>query len=313
MTSYQKIFYNSFFDSSKGHVNAYLDQLLGRFERIIPVMKYYLNTEDPIQRRGLRKEVSELVALYDVSGINNFKFYNFINEFLIELDSKTNESEIAAFGGWEHELVGSDIYEIPHMLHDESYKYYKWLGKSHTGRGAIVELGCWMGAATSCILEGLSENGINDSTVLSVFDSFRWSDDMSIFQNFDRISSAGLKDGDSFLWLFKKFCARYLDRIDINESYLYSIGDKVGELPAVVWNKGPIETLILDFSPDLAMNALIFDIFSPFFIPNVTTLVFNQYGNLGATDLRRFLRNNAARLQPTHKPASSIKAFLYLG
>lgn len=313
MTSYQTIFYDSFFDSSSGHVNAYLSQLLRRFQRIIPVMKHYLNTENLAQRVSLEKEISELIELYKCSGVSNAKFYDFLSEFLLELGTNGNESSAVVSEAWSGESVSEDVYNIPHMLHEESYKYYKWLGRTHSGRGAIVELGCWMGASTSCILEGLSENEAGRNARVSVFDSFLWYDNMTVFQNFESIAKAGLREGDSFLWLFEEFCAKVLDKIDINRSYLYAPDEERGDLPELIWKGGYIETIILDFSPELSLNRRIFDIFSPFFIPKTTVLVYNQFGNLGASELRKFLRQNVNHLEPIHKPDSAIKSFLFLG
>jgi hypothetical protein len=198
------------------------------------------------------------------------------------------------------------------MLHEESYKYYKWLGKNHEGVGAIVELGCWMGATTSCVMEGLLENKGTHKKEIYVFDSFKWSMQMQMFQKFKALKNRNLKEGDTFLPFFKKYCSRYLDNIHVAESWLYTDENTERSLPPVSWNNENIEILILDFSPLKSINEATWKLFSPFFIPGKTLLVFNQFGNFSANELREFIRLHSANLKAIHKPNSAIKSFLFV-
>lgn len=311
MNRSQSIFYNSFFDFSPGHLNPHIYILFKRFHSILPRIKWYLLSEADWLHAKLKTEIGELIDIYNSSGIKNPKFIDFLQGFYAELLFSEKVKHEVYTDLWNNEVVSMETSKIPNMLHEESYKYYKWLGKNHEGIGAIVELGCWMGATTSCVMEGLFENKGTHKKEMYVFDSFRWSMHMHLFQKFRAFRKANLQDGDSFLHFFKKFCSRFLDNIHISESWLYTDDHTERALPAVSWNNQNIEILILDFSPLHSINEATWKLFAPFFIPHKTLLVFNQFGNYSANELREFIRLHANHLKAIHKPNSAIKTFLY--
>ena len=306
------IFFNSFFDFGPGHLNPHVNTLFTRFRNIVPKIKWYLLSEEDWLHRQLKTEIGELIALYEKAGMKNPKFIDFLRGFYAELQTRDNVGYQVYTDLWSKETVSAETIKIPNMLHEESYKYYKWLGKTWQGNGAIVELGCWMGATSACVMEGLFENNTPHKKEMFVFDSFKWSEEMGLFQKFRALKHAHLKDGDSFLKYFKKFNAKYLDHIHISESWLYTDDDTERTLPALTWNNNSIEIMILDFSPLKTVNEATWQLFSPSFIPGKTLLVFNQFGNLSANQLREFLRYHSTNLKAIHKPNSAIKTYLYV-
>ena len=82
-------------------------------------------------------------------------------------------------------------------------------------------------------------------------------------------------------------------------------------LPALEWGGGPIAILVMDFDHERAANEAMWCVFSPSFQDGSTIVIFNQYGNVPAGEVREFCRNRAGELVPLHKPCSSAKAFRY--
>jgi hypothetical protein len=312
MTRGLSIFYNSFFDAGPG-LNPYTNNILARFQNILPKIEWFLLSEPDWLRLELKTEVNELVELYQFSGIRNVKFIDFLNDFyevLLLMEKAGNEVYTDL---WNEVIVSEETRNVPNMLHEESYKYYKWLGKTHTGAGAIVELGCWMGATSCCVMEGLLENDRPHNKEMFVFDAFRWTETMMMFQKFKDLTKAKFEKGDSFIHFFKKYCAKYLDKIHLTECMLYTEETTYTRLPALAWNnENAVEILISDFSPSKLVNGAAWKMFSPSFIPGKTILVFNQFGNLSATELREFIRDHSIYLKPIHKPKGAIKSYLYI-
>jgi len=67
----------------------------------------------------------------------------------------------------------------------------------------------------------------------------------------------------------------------------------------------------MDFAHDLASNEAMWRVFSPSFCSGSTIVVFNQFGNIPAGEVREFCRRKGPELIPLHKPCSSAKAFRY--
>ena len=68
---------------------------------------------------------------------------------------------------------------------------------------------------------------------------------------------------------------------------------------------------MMDFAHDRASNEAMWRVFSPSFQSDRTIVVFNQFGNIPAGEVREFCRDKALELVPLHKPHSSAKAFRY--
>lgn len=68
--------------------------------------------------------------------------------------------------------------KIPRMTAaEELFWVHEWVEKSFTGRGRILEFGCWLGAVTATILNAANERviqGRERDTLPHVFDEFIW-------------------------------------------------------------------------------------------------------------------------------------------
>lgn len=103
------------------------------------------------------------------------------------------------------------------------------------GRGAIVELGPWMGRITTGILRGLDRNPTARTTTVHSYDLFA---DDAIEARLDGLPiQARFRDGESFLPTF-------LDRIDHDPRVVPHVGDILDQR----WDGAPIEFLFNDLS-----------------------------------------------------------------
>jgi len=98
--------------------------------------------------------------------------------------------------------------------------------------------------------------------------------------------------------------------IDVHQSVLKTATQQTA-LPAIESSAEPIAILVMDFAHDRASNEAMWHVFSPSFQSGSTIVIFNQYGNIPAGDVREFCRDKAGELVPLHKPRSSAKAFRY--
>ena len=72
------------------------------------------------------------------------------------------------------EVALPDLPDIPGMITDAEGRYLYWLASEvYEGRGAIHELGTWLGRSTSRLAAGLA--AAHDDAQMNCFDHFRWS------------------------------------------------------------------------------------------------------------------------------------------
>lgn len=113
----------------------------------------------------------------------------------------------------------------------EELAHYIQLGHTHTGRGAFVELGCWLGSSTQAILQGLRAD-----VPLHVFDSFVWTDALDWYHG----PGAPVHIGRSFLHVTLN-----------NLGHDPRLRPYVVDLSQVFNWTFPIETLIMDAAKNI--------------------------------------------------------------
>ena len=114
----------------------------------------------------------------------------------------------------------------------EQALYHAMAARSMTGSGAMVELGCWMGASTRALARGLSENEriSPGQRRLHVYDRFVWDPVMSDFSS-ECPKLAALRSGDCFLEQYKESTAPYRDQLTIH----------AGDLKEKSWTGGQVD------------------------------------------------------------------------
>lgn len=122
------------------------------------------------------------------------------------------------------------------MMTEEEQEYlYQFAKNQYVGEGAIVDLGCWLGASTISLVKGLREHDRAElrNTKIHSFDLFRWDASMDMFLNDTSLQFA---PGESFLNAYLDRIAPWKDQVQVYE----------GDLQDFPWTGGAIEFLFID-------------------------------------------------------------------
>jgi methyltransferase family protein len=285
------------------------DAMCMRVLLMIGAIQGYFREEGPDDKAPLLADLRSIINELNDTGPYDPKIRSFFEESIRYLEAASAPQTLQRPGGESEEL--SDVTRrIPTMLCKETLGYYKWLARTFDGSGDIVELGSWMGSSTACLAEGLSQNPGRERKTLHVYDSFIWRDWMKTYTEDPEILAANIREGDTFLEYFRGYTELYRDLIDVHQAALRT-GTEQCALPALEWGGGQIGILVMDFAHDRASNEAMWRVFSPSFRSGSTIVVFNQFGNIPAGEVREFCREKALELVPLHKPCGSAKAFRY--
>jgi hypothetical protein len=275
----------------------------------IGAIQDYFREERPDDKARLLDDLRAVLKELEEPEFYDAKIRSFVAESICYLEAMSAPDPLQKFPG-SGEPLSKMVRRIPTMLCKETLEYYKWLARTFEGPGDIVELGCWMGSSTACLAEGLSQSQRRERRTIHVYDTFIWRDWMKTYTEDPELLAADIHEGDSFLEYFWAYASPYRELIDLHQSILHTGTEQFG-LPALDWQGGQIGILVMDFAHDRASNEAMWRVFSPSFRNESTIVVFNQFGNIPAGDIREFCREKATELVPLHKPRSSAKAFRY--
>jgi hypothetical protein len=279
-----------------------------RFLVFLNDLSLYLLRRSLLGASRARSAIPALLRLHDELAIGRPDIITFIIE--VELELAEIPDALPAMP-WVNEKPPIEAEGIPKMIELDAMRYYIWLGRTLDITGAIVELGPWMGGSTACLAIGLRRNSCLGKRKLHVFDSFIWRDWMAQFAT-DPALSARYREGDNFIEAFRKNCATFHELIEVTQCELSSSEAGSGLLP-LRWSGGPVGALIVDHSDRYQENSAAWSVFASSFVSGRTIVVFNQYGNLRAEELRRFCRDHSNELAPLHHLVCSGRAFLFTG
>ena len=155
------------------------------------------------------------------------------------------------------------------MVGPEERACYYWLGRNwHSGRGAIVDAGCFLGASTFCFAAGAADAGrraFNGRKLVQAYDYFKVVDTYvgeAISRDFRPVG-----DGDSYLDIFETQTAPYRDMIQTH----------AGDFLTHKWHGDPIEILFIDIAKTADLNAHACGEFLPHLIPGQSVIVQQDY------------------------------------
>jgi hypothetical protein len=275
----------------------------------IGAIQSYLREEKASKAVSLVKDLRGVLLDLDESQLCDARIRSFFAESIRYLETDSAADKLDKAAGENEELSGS-VQSIPTMVSKETLRYYKWLTRTLEHPGDIVELGSWMGSSTASLAEGLSQNVCCKHSRIHVYDSFIWRDWMRTYTEDPELLAANIREGDSFLDYFCRYTAPFRHLIDVHQSVLKTATEQAA-LPTLEWSEGPIVILVMDFAHDRGSNETMWRVFSPSFQSGSTIVIFNQYGNIPAGEVREFCRDKASELVPLHKPHSAAKAFRY--
>jgi len=269
----------------------------------------YLQTEDRTVNETLVEVFDSLLRQSGTIPSTPVALVNYLHVVLDHLSylAATSRPE-AGPGAWASIPIAPNSATIPCMLHVDTMRYYRWLSGRLEGLGHVVELGCWLGGSTFLLAEGLAGNASFRSRKLFAYDSFIWRKWMDRFVDTRPDGSPVRLPRTSFLPLFRRFCAPHAELIEPVVCEI-SAGRHRHTRPA--WAGDPIELLVYDMGASLTQLREMWRVFSPFFIPAKTIVVFNEYGQARSEHIWRFQREHSMQLSAIHKPVSSAKSFVF--
>lgn len=154
-----------------------------------------------------------------------------------------------------------DVPDLPTMLVPEELAYYYQLGRTlHSGAGAMVEIGCWLGGGTVHLAAGLRDSGRSGKVV--AIDRFVWQGEL-----YERVHPAGLAAGADFEPLFRQLSAPLSPWIESRRA----------ELRDFVWDGPPIEILVVDAPKQVPEILALLDGFGGSLLAGGSRIVFQDY------------------------------------
>jgi len=153
---------------------------------------------------------------------------------------------------------------IPAMSTPEVHQYLNELGRGWTGQGVAMEVGCWLGATSAALLDGLVEAGYDK--LYWAFDKWR-SNEAEVQKAYDQKVLLGISQ--DLLPIFLK-----------NTKSIYPKVHAVqGIIPPILnmFNLTPIEICLFDAPKSNPVFSDSIHKLLPYFIPGVTVLGLLDY------------------------------------
>lgn len=147
----------------------------------------------------------------------------------------------------------------------------KYAQNEYSGKGEIIDLGCWLGSATISLAKGLEKNlkvTVKNKRI-HAYDLFIWAP--SYMDRCVRGTSleGRYKQGDSFR-------DEFVRRIS---PWSHSIAVYAGDVLKIGWNRRPIEYLFVDAMKSWELTKSIFLNFYPHLIPMTSLLHYNDFAH----------------------------------
>ncbi|MFZ3374960.1 MAG: hypothetical protein WA183_05355 [Chthoniobacterales bacterium] len=130
-----------------------------------------------------------------------------------------------------------------------------YTAQRYRGIGAIVDLGCFLGATTISLAEGLSLNPETKEKQIHAYDLFRWNEGYEAWAKGKEVEDLFIPGG-SFLPEFLRRTQKWQDYIVVHE----------GDLSRTEWKGGPIEFLFVDAMKSPQVSTAIASNFFPHLI-----------------------------------------------
>lgn len=162
---------------------------------------------------------------------------------------------------WQSKSLPERLSQIPAMITHEEQQYLVWLTEEKfEGWGAIVELGTWLGASSSCLAEGLRRRG--SKSKIHSFDNFVW-----VGGYMESYAPKNMAVGSDFLPIFIEELGEYRTWVEPHKQ----------DLKDYRWAGGPIEILFVDAAKSWDLLNSILNGFGDSLIPRRSRVVLQDY------------------------------------
>jgi Methyltransferase domain len=150
---------------------------------------------------------------------------------------------------------------------EERKLLYHLTRNTYSGAGAVVELGAFCGASTSCLAAGLRDNPRAAGRRIHSYDSFIASE--SYLVDFIRTQfGESIELGQSFVAIFRRATAPFADLIEVH----------AGDLLSQSWpSEVPIEILFVDVAKTLALSGRVLTEFFPHLTPGKSIVIHQDF------------------------------------
>lgn len=148
------------------------------------------------------------------------------------------------------------------LYEDELALYYMTARDAYRARGAVIEIGPWLGGGTEQICRGLDASQHDWS--LTVIDRFTWGADGQ-----RKWPEGGLTIGQSFLPQFQKNLSAYISRI-------LPVAAELKDMPAIFAPSERIELLFVDAPKSWSMLRMLFGHLGPHLLPGAS-IIFQDF------------------------------------
>lgn len=177
---------------------------------------------------------------------------------------------------------------VPAMTSNQVHAYLEELGKTWSGKGVAMELGCWLGASSIALLKGLTAAGYNKPYL--AFDAWTATKDQ-----IPKAAAQGvkLKLGSDIRPLFK----------DNVKPFYSNVQAFKGSLPQTLEHAGgyPSEFCLFDAPKTEPTFTMCVKALSPFWIPGVTIL--------GLLDYHFYLRHQGDKRKKFRAPVDFMEKY----
>lgn len=148
--------------------------------------------------------------------------------------------------------------------------FFRYGEKEFSGRGEIVDLGCWLGSTTIPLVKGLLKNPSFKGSGRKVYayDLFVWFEWMNASTAGTNLSGR-YREGDSFVEEFKLRTKEFAAHIEIRE----------GDLKKIGWTNEPIEFLLVDAMKNFDLAGSIVKDFYPFLIEGESRVLHQDFAH----------------------------------
>lgn len=184
----------------------------------------------------------------------------------------------------------------PGMTTHHERRYLQWYARTaYTGKGAILDLGSWLGSSLVPLLVGKGENpNVADSPPIYAYDSFIYRDWMSQFEVKGKPLGEQLESGDSLLPIFNEI---------ISEFPQDSVVVRAGDFNQELWSDGPIEMLFVDVMKTWELANHIVKNYFPSLVPGESFVAHQDYRHYYTPWIHVIMY----RLRESFKPVISVR------
>lgn len=171
---------------------------------------------------------------------------------------------------WAKRIAGQPA-EFGMTSSQEQTYFIECASSAYTGKGEIVDLGCWLGSTTISLVKGLRKNpNLDDPKERKVhaYDLFRWHPTMESIVVGTSLEGR-FEEGDSLLDEFKRRTSRWSDSIQVYQ----------GDVCETGWSGGPIELLLVDVMKTWKVAEGVVKHFYPSLIPRESILIHQDFAH----------------------------------